>query len=216
MRNCLKTARSTTAIAGGLLMACVGRIAPLRLLLGLCVFAAGCGGEMTRSPTSPSNTFDRAAQTEADAAPAEPGAPIQSTQVDPETGLPFRGSYQQTETGEPQSPTTLIVTGTAVGTATHLGRYTMTFTALVDLTAGTGLGQSIFVAANGDRLFTTSSGQATPTAEPGVLSIGDSFSITGGTGRFEGATGNFSGVRLLTAATGISSGSFDGTINLVH
>lgn len=195
----------------------IGRITPMRrLLLGLCVFAVGCGGEMTRSPTSPSSTLDRAEQTQAQAAPAEPAAPIQSAQAHPQTEVPFRGSYQQTETGVPQSPTTLIVTGTAVGTATYLGRYTMTFTALVDLTAGTGLGQSIFVAANGDRLFTTSSGQVTLTAEPGVLSITDSFSITGGTGRFEGATGNFSGVRLLNAATGISSGSFDGTINLVH
>jgi hypothetical protein len=181
-----------------------------QLLLGLCVFAIGCGGEMTRSPTSPST-----AQTQAQAAPAAPATP-QLAQAHPRTEVPFRGSYQQTETGEPQSPTTLIVTGTAVGTATHLGQYTMTFTALVDLTAGTGVGDNIFVAADGDRLFCTSSGQVTPTAEPGVLSITDSFSITGGTGRFEGATGNFSGVRLLNAATGISSGSFDGTINLVH
>jgi hypothetical protein len=178
------------------------------LLLGLCVFAIGCGGEMTGSPTSPST-----AQTQAQAAPVAPAPQV--AQAHPRTEGPFRGSYQQTETGEPQSPTTLIVTGTAVGTATHLGQYMMTFTALVDLTAGTGLGDNIFVAANGDRLVCTSSGQVTPTAEPGVLSIADSFSITGGTGRFEGATGNFSGVRLLNAATGISSGSFDGTINLV-
>jgi hypothetical protein len=193
----------------------IERIAPMRrLLLGVCVFAVGCGGEMTGSPTSPSSTLDRAAPTQA--APAESAAPIQSAHAHQLSGLPFRGSYQQTETGEPQSPTTLIVTGTAVGTATNLGRYTMSFTALVDLTAGTGVGDNIFVAANGDRLFCTSSGQVTPTAEPGVLSIADSFSITGGTGRFEGATGNFSGIRLLNAATGISSGSFDGTINLVH
>jgi hypothetical protein len=185
-----------------------------RLLFGLCVFAVGCGGAMTGSPTSPSSTLDPAAQTQA--APAESAAPIQSAHAHPLSGVPFRGSYQQTETGEPQSPTTLIVTGTAVGTATQLGQYTMTFTALVDLAAGTGVGDNIFVAANGDRLFCTSNGQVTPTAEPGVLSITDSFIITGGTGRFEGATGNFSGVRLLNAATGTSSGSFDGTINLVH
>jgi hypothetical protein len=187
-----------------------------RLLLGVCVFAVGCGGEMTRSPTSPSSTLDRATQTQAQAAPAEPAAPIQSAQAHPQTGVPFRGSYQQTETSEPQSPTTLLVTGTALGTATHLGRYTMSFTALIDFVAGTGLGHSIFVAANGDRLFSTGSGQATPTAEPGELSINETSTITGGTGRFEGATGNFSGVRVLNTATGISSGSFDGTINLVH
>jgi hypothetical protein len=51
---------------------------------------------------------------------------------------------------------------------------------------------------------------------PNELSIQGTATIVGGTGRFEGATGSFSGVRLLNTATGISSGSFDGTINLVH
>jgi hypothetical protein len=186
-----------------------------QLLLGLCVFAVGCG-DMTRSPTSPSSTLDRAAQTPAHAAPAEPVTAIQSAQAQAQTGVPFRGSYDQTETSELQSPTTVLITESAVGTATHLGRYTMTSTALIDLTTGTGLGNSIFVAANGDRLFSTGSGQATPTGEPNELSIQGTASITGGTGRFEGATGSFSGVRVLNTATGISSGSFDGTINLVH
>ncbi len=40
--------------------------------------------------------------------------------------------------------------------------------------------------------------------------------ITGGTGRFEGATGSFTGVRLLNEATGVSSRSFTGTITLAH
>jgi hypothetical protein len=92
----------------------------------------------------------------------------------------------------------------------------MTFTSLIDLVAGTGLGHAIFVAANGDRLFSTGSGQATPTGEPGELSIAGTDIITGGTGRFEGATGSFSSVRVLKTATGISSGSFDGTITLAH
>ena len=186
-----------------------------QLLLGLCVFAVGCGGDMTRSPTSPSSTLNRAAQAPAQSAPAEPVA-MQSAQPHSQTGVPFRGSYQQTEAGEPQSPTTVLITASAVGTATHLGRYTMTSTALIDFTAGTGVGHAIFVAANGDRLFSTGSGQATPTGEPNELSIHGTDTITGGTGRFEGATGTFSGIRVLNTATGISSGSFDGTINLVH
>jgi hypothetical protein len=94
----------------------------------------------------------------------------------------------------------------------------MTSRALIDLTTGIGtaLGNAVFVAANGDRLLTTGSGQATPTGVPNELSIQGTATIVGGTGRFEGATGSFSGVRLLNTATGISSGSFDGTINLVH
>jgi hypothetical protein len=184
-----------------------------QLLLGLCVFAVGCS-DMTRSPTSPSSTPDRAAQTPA---PADPVTAM-SAQSHPQTGVPFRGSYDETETGELQSPTTVLITESAVGTATHLGRYTMTSRALIDLTTGIGtaLGNAIFVAANGDCLFSTGSGQATPTGVPNELSIQGTATIVGGTGRFEGATGSFSGVRLLNTATGISSGSFDGTINLVH
>ena len=113
-------------------------------------------------------------------------------------------------------PTQLVITGSGGGTATHLGRHTFTFRAEIDLTTGTGLGQSTFVAANGDRLFTTGSGQATPTADPGILSIKGTSTIDGGTGRFEGATGSFNDERLLTTATGVSSGSFTGTITLAH
>jgi hypothetical protein len=183
-------------------------------LLASGVLATGCAGEAARSPTSP--TLGALANTEAQVAPAESQSAALAPQAQGGVQLPFRGSFQQTETSQPQSPTTLLVTGTGVGTATHLGRYTMTFTALVDFTAGTGLGQATFVAANGDRLFSTDSGQATPTADPGILSITEIATITGGTGRFEGATGSFTGERLLNAATGVSSGSFTGTITLAH
>ena len=130
--------------------------------------------------------------------------------------LPFRGSYHQTETGVPQSPTTILVTFSLEGTATHLGRYTTAGSHLVDLTTGTAGGPGSMVAANGDQLFSTGSGQATPTGVPGELSIADTSTITGGTGRFEGATGSFSGIRILNTATGISAGSFTGTITLAH
>ena len=40
------------------------------------------------------------------------------------------------------------------------------------------------------------------------------YAITGGTGRFAGATGNFTVTRLVNNATGVSKGSFDGTIVL--
>jgi hypothetical protein len=183
-------------------------------LFATCVFAAGCAGEAARSPTSP--TMGALAQTQAPVASAESQNAALAPHAQSGAQLPLRGSYTQTETSEPQSPTTVLITATAVGTATHLGRYTMTSTALIDLVAGTGLGHEIFVAANGDRLFSTGSGQATPTANPGELSIEGTATITGGTGRFEGATGSFSGVRVLNTATGISSGSFDGTITLAH
>jgi hypothetical protein len=186
----------------------------LRPLLATCVFAAGCAGEAARSPTSP--TMGALAQTQAQVTPAEPQSAALTPQAQSGAQLPFRGSYHQTETFEPQSPTTVLITFKSEGTATHLGRYTTAGSHLVDLTTGTAGGPGIMVAANGDQLFSTGSGQATPTGVPGELSIADTSTITGGTGRFEGATGSFSGVRVLNTATGISSGSFTGTITLAH
>ena len=52
---------------------------------------------------------------------------------------------------------------------------------------------------------------------PGSLAaIVETDTITGGTGRFAGATGSFTVERLLDQATGISSGSFTGGIVLDH
>jgi hypothetical protein len=47
---------------------------------------------------------------------------------------------------------------------------------------------------------------------PGVDRIVEINTITGGTGRFEGAKGPFTLERLLGVTTGFTSGSFQGTI----
>jgi hypothetical protein len=108
------------------------------------------------------------------------------------------------------------VQSTGGGEATHLGRFTATFHALVTIPAGTAVGEFTFVAANGDRLFATFTGQSTPTSVAGVVSIHEIATITGGTGRFADATGSFTIDRSLNQGTHVSSGSFSGTIDLSH
>ena len=76
-----------------------------------------------------------------------------------------------------------------------------------------GTGSELFTAANGDTVNATGEGQATPTATPGVLSIVEHMTITGGTGRFAGATGTFTRQRVVDGATGSSMGSLAGTIS---
>jgi len=71
------------------------------------------------------------------------------------------------------------------------------------------------IAANGDSIFALFTGQETPTADPNVVSLVEVADITGGTGRFTGATGSFSLERVINLATGVSSGSFTGTISRV-
>ena len=58
----------------------------------------------------------------------------------------------------------------------------------------------------------TVDGQATPVS-PGVLSIVEGYTITGGTGRFADATGTFTLERILNQTTGVSSGTLSGAID---
>jgi hypothetical protein len=128
--------------------------------------------------------------------------------------LPLKGSFQALETYQPNLPT-IFVTATGSGEATRLGRFTMSYEVTVNVQTGVGSGLSAhFVAANGDSLFAEGSGQATPTETPGVLKIVETYTITGGTGRFAGASGTFTVERMANQATGETSGTMGGTIIL--
>ena len=66
-------------------------------------------------------------------------------------------------------------------------------------------GTATFTAANGDTLMAMVIEQATRTG-PTTLSIVEVHTITGGTGRFAGATGTFTLQSTVNQATGVSSG----------
>jgi hypothetical protein len=125
--------------------------------------------------------------------------------------VPFKGSLAAVETDVVQGGT-LIVNGSGVGNATELGRFGMTFHVEVNLGTLIGVGTATFVAANGDSLSASFTGHATPTPDPNVFTLEEVETITGGTGRFAGATGTFTLERVVNLTTGISSGSFRGTI----
>ena len=127
--------------------------------------------------------------------------------------VPFHGSIQGVEIGVFQFPKG-FVDGSGSGRATHLGRFTVTYELEVDLLTHETFGSSLFTAANGDSLATDITGLGTPTENPDVVSVVEVHTITGGTGRFAGATGNFIRTYLLNLVTGVTSGSFDGTIVL--
>jgi hypothetical protein len=73
-------------------------------------------------------------------------------------------------------------------------------------------GAATFTAANGDAVTSTVVGQATPT-DATTFSIVEIYTITGGTGRFAGATGTFTLQSTVDETTGISSGTFSGVID---
>ena len=124
---------------------------------------------------------------------------------------PFKGTLDAVETSQFVFPISSI-DREGTGTATYLGKYTEHVTQQVNVLTMSSTGASTFTAANGDTLNASISGQANPTS-PGVLSIVEVYTITGGTGRFAGATGTFTLESTLNLATGVSSGTFSGAIN---
>lgn len=126
--------------------------------------------------------------------------------------LPFKGSFEAVETHQPNLPI-ILVTANGSGEATQLGHFSISYEVEVNVQTGAGTGLSAqFVAANGDSLFAEGSGQATPTETPGILKIVETYTITGGTGRFAGASGTFTVERMANQATGETSGTVSGTI----
>jgi hypothetical protein len=127
--------------------------------------------------------------------------------------VPFKGSIQAQETDTPSVPPgTLSAAGSGTGIGSHLGQFSLSYDLTVTLANGTAAGSGHWIAANGDTIDTTITGSSVPTATPDVFSIREIYIVTGGTGRFEGAQGSFIVERLINLATGVTSGSFHGTI----
>jgi hypothetical protein len=161
------------------------------VVLGFCVFAAACA-ELPRAPTSPSSS-------------STDGAAV--TQARRGSELPFQGTLQATETAD-GAQRHLVGTGEA----THLGRFTLTSEFTVTSPPSTASGIATWTAANGDEIFTTLVGQGVVTFP--ILSVVETHTITGGTGRFAGTAGSIIVERSLNLQTRISSASITGTISL--
>ena len=127
--------------------------------------------------------------------------------------VPFKGSLEGDVTITPLTPPFVHADVEATGNATHLGAFTLDVPHKVNRADRTAVGTYEFTAANGDMLFADFTGKATPTAIPGVLYIEETATITGGTGRFAGATGSFVCERLYDTIAGTTIGSFEGTIS---
>ena len=128
--------------------------------------------------------------------------------------VPFKGTMQADEIHTHFPPTTALITGSGAGIATHVGKFSLTYVLTANLAALTETGSATLIAANGDSIYTTIAGSGEPTDTPGVISITEINTITGGTGRFAGAQGSFIVERLdyFLGVPIFTSGSFLGTI----
>lgn len=168
-------------------------------LVSAMVFAA-CSGPT--APTSP-------ASANAGALPSAESGSL--TRLSQPHSVPFKGTLEGTQSVTPLAFPLLAVNGAATGHATLLGQFSARFPHTVDLTTRSAVGTYTFTAANGDTLTADFSGQANGT---GIVSIEEHATVTGGTGRFEGATGTFTVLRQFDQAAGVTSGVLEGEILL--
>jgi hypothetical protein len=127
--------------------------------------------------------------------------------------VPFKGRWEGALTARTLTPPFLSASFEGTGNATHLGRFTVEIRIVLNTTNRTLTGTYEFTAANGDTLTASFTGHS-PLTPPGVPQGGvEPATITGGTGRFASASGNFTTERVVYTATGLTTGSFEGTIS---
>jgi hypothetical protein len=178
---------------------------PLALALAALALAA-CSPDAGRNPLAPS----------------APKLAVGGRGDDATKAKQVHGTFEAQEAARFDPPTGppvfLIVRLEATGTASHLGRYTAVANFTVTVAArpedATAVGTVTLTAANGDVIRATDVGVAASTGTVGVVDITETWTITGGTGRFAGATGTLTVTRRLNQLSGASSGSLEGTINL--
>jgi hypothetical protein len=171
----------------------------------LCILATACAGATPSSPSASSFSSSGANI----AAITGTRAMVQAKGG---SAVPLKGDLQATET----------VTGTrhhlvGDGHGTQIGGFTYTADITVDDETGDGAGTAAWTAANGDQIFANTTGGILVADFPnGRITIGEAQVITGGTGRFSGASGAIHIERALDLESGVTAGSFSGAIDLAR
>ncbi len=139
-------------------------------VVGVALFV-GCSQLTPTSPTSLSSTSPSIASS---------GANANAGLLSKDQEVPFKGRLEGSFTITPLTPPFLSVSLEGTGNATHLGHFTVEIPHVVNATNRTSTGTYEFTAANGDTLTAGFTGQASLTATPGVLSVVETATITGG------------------------------------
>ena len=130
--------------------------------------------------------------------------------------VPFKGvAEEQAISAVPVDPDHVFVTTVGGGSATHLGAFTFVSPHLSGLSDFSIDGTQMFTAANGDELDADIVGQLHPEVDASghVFLVGDvTGTITGGTGRFDNASGSFTFSIVFDTQTFHSTATIDGMI----
>lgn len=129
--------------------------------------------------------------------------------------VPFHGVFEGDYTVTPNSgtPTANLVVS-ATGTGSQIGAFDLEIPHVVNFATANATGDYLMTAANGDMVFGTFTGHATPIGTDGHYAmLVEEVTITGGTGRFDGATGSFTAVRWIDRVNLLTTGYYEGTIS---
>lgn len=136
--------------------------------------------------------------------------------VQAESDVPFRATWESQISITNLAGPIYAVSGLGVGKALHLGTMTaQSIVEVVNLATGEGAASYRFTAANGDNVFLTFVFLGIPTS-PTAFSIEGVWQVTGGTGRFEGASGlgTYTGqVEFVGEADAVGTFALEGTIS---
>ena len=127
------------------------------------------------------------------------------------TRLPFQGSVQSTETYA-SDIRTMSVSAQGSGNANQLGQFTIKYSGEVNLLDLSWNESAQLIGVNGDSIQMKGMGQATENKTPTMFNLIEIYTVTGGTGRFSGASGTITLHRLFSITTGATSGTFEGYI----
>jgi len=133
--------------------------------------------------------------------------------------LPFQARIAETSVAVPCGPTLqqLCVTIAGSGRATLLGKISEAATVVVDLSSNPAPGCSAEVrtttitAANGDQITMQATGQVCFGPTTGTAS--DAYVVTGGTGRYSGASGSGTDTASIDRVSGNAVSTFTGTLS---
>jgi hypothetical protein len=132
--------------------------------------------------------------------------------------VPFRATLNETSSAVSCNGTFLCVTVNGIGQATYLGRTSESSSPLVDTSTNPAPGcfsetrTTTLTAANGDQITLAGPGQVCFTSAT-TGSTFDSWTVTGGTGRFSGAQGSGTDSAAIDRTNGNAVTIFSGTLS---
>ena len=134
--------------------------------------------------------------------------------------VPFRAALTNANATVPCPPNTPVpsfcVAITGSGHATHMGEIQESGFVVVSVGRPCGPGcvtdfaRHTITAANGDQIVVETTGENSATADPTIRFRTGPYVVTGGTGRFSGASGSGTATATINMATGTSTATFVG------